>query len=184
MENLVTLKFEYSLVDMRLFRYMCHRSPIRNLSLRGSITGLVSLVFYDSPHSPPPPGSVRLQHLKVLDFSETGYYVMSLLREFVLDNVDCQLTHLYLERCPVTAFVAHHVTPTIEFVSIAGYQIDAGYEVMDLRAWAQLPSMKEINASGCDYRLINATRGTEQVREHPNVIFHFNENFKESPRYF
>jgi hypothetical protein len=184
MENLVTIKIEYSVVDMRFVRYMCHRSPLKNLSLRGSRVGLVSLLFFDSPHRPPPPGSVRLQQLKVLDLSDTGEDTMKFLREFVEDNVDCKLTHLYLERCPVLPFSAYHVTPTIQFLSVAGYQPSRGYLINDLRAWARLSSMKEINASGMDRNVINETTRDSLVRQHPNVVFDLSEDFRESPRYF
>ena len=184
MENLVTLKFEFSLVDMRLFRYMCHRSPLKNLSLRGS-SGVVILVFFNSPHRPPTEGSVRLQQLKVLDLSDTGMNAMFFLRDLVLDNVDCKLTHLYLERCALCPCVAHHVTPTIEFVSIAGSDpLSTPYAMMDLRAWARLSSIKKINASGGDHRLMNETNRDTLVRQHPNIVFDLSEDFKESPRYF
>jgi len=185
MENLVTIKIEYSVVDMRFVRYMCDRSPLKNLSMRGSRVGLVSLLFFDSPHGPPPPGSVRLQQLKVLDLSDTGEDTMKFLREFVEDNVDCKLTHLYLERCALCPCVAHHVTPTIEFVSIAGSDpLSTPYAMMDLRAWARLSSIKKINASGGDHRLMNETNRDTLVRQHPNIVFDLSEDFKESPRYF
>jgi hypothetical protein len=184
MENLVTLKIEYSSVDIRFVRYMCHRSPLKNLSMRGSRVGLVSLLFFDSPHGPPPPGSVRLQQLKVLDLSDTGEDTMKFLREFVEDNVDCKLTHLYLERCPVLAFSAYHVTPTIQFLSVAGYQPSRGYLINDLKTWARLSSMKEINASGLDQNFMSDARRDSLIRQHPNVVFDLSEDFRESPRYF
>jgi hypothetical protein len=178
MENLVTLKIEYSSVDIRFVRYMCHRSPLKNLSLRGSSA-------VDSPHHPPPEGSVRLQQLKVLDLSDTGEDAMRFLTELVVHNVNCKLTHLYLERCPVNPFVADHITPTIEFVSIAGYEpLSSGYAMMDLRAWARLSSVKEINASGGDHRLINETNRDTLVHQHPNIVFELSEDFREYPRYF
>lgn len=183
MENLVTLKIEYSSVDIRFVRYMCHRSPLKNLSLRGS-SGVVILVFFNSPHRPPTEGSVRLQQLKVLDLSDTGEDTMKFLREFVEDNVDCKLTHLYLERCPVLAFSAYHVTPTIQFLSVAGYQPSRGYLINDLRAWARLSSMKEINASGLDRNFMSDARLDSLMRENPNVVFDLSEDFRESPRYF
>jgi hypothetical protein len=186
MENLATLKIEYSKVDLRFLHYMWKRSPLlTNLSLRGSRAMVCDRINFDSPHPPPTgPGSARIQQLKVLDLSDTGRDAIWFLREWVLDNVDCKLKRLYLERCPVPSFIARHVTPTIEFVSIAGYQTYAGYEVMDLRAWARLSSIKEINASGGDHRMINATRRDELVLENPNVVFDLSEDFKESPRYF
>jgi hypothetical protein len=186
MENLATLKIEHSPVDLRFVHYMWNRSPLlKNLSLRGSRAVVSRNVNFDRAHQPPPPGSARIQQLEVLDLSDTGEDAIWFLRQWVLNNVDCKLKRLYLERCPVQPFLAHHVTPTIEFVSIAGSEpLSNGYAMMDLRAWARLSSIKEINASGGDHRLINATRRDELVRQHPNVVFDLSEDFKESPRYF
>jgi hypothetical protein len=187
MENLATLKIEYSKVDLRFLHYMWKRSPLlTNLSLRGSRAMVCDRINFDSPHPPPTgPGSARIQQLKVLDLSHTGRDAIWFLREWVLDNVDCKLKRLYLERCPVPSFIAHHVTPTIEFVSIAGSDpLSTPYAMMDLRAWARLSSIKKINASGGDHRLMNETNRDTLVRQHPNIVFDLSEDFKESPRYF
>jgi hypothetical protein len=182
MENLVTIKIEYSVVDMRFVRYMCHRSPLKNLSLRGSRALLVCHDFFESLH-PPPPGRVRLTQLKVLDLSDTGVDAMRFLRQLIVGNFDCQLTRLYLERCTVTPFLASRITRTIKFLSIAGYA-PSRHGFMDLTVWARRSSMKQINATGLDRNFINDWGRKNLVRKHPNVVFDLSEDFKESPRYF
>jgi hypothetical protein len=184
MENLVTLKIEYSVVHIRFLRYICHRSPLKNISLRGSRTRPFLEVSFESPHPPPPPaGRVGLQQLKVLDLSDTGVDAMSFIRTLIVGNVNCQLTRLYLERCNVNPFVAARITPTVEFVSIAGYAPSThGYH--DLRAWARLSSMKEINASGLDRNIMSDARRDSLIRQHPNVVFDLSEDFRESHRFF
>jgi hypothetical protein len=182
MENLVTLKIEYSVVDIRFLRYICHRSPLKNISLRGSRTRPFLEVSFESPH-PPPTGGIRLQQLKVLDLSDTGVDAMRFLRPLIVGNVDCQLTRLYLERCTVTPFLPSRITRTIEFLSIAGYA-PSRHGFMDLTVWARRSSMKQINATGLDRNFINDWGRENLVRKHPNVVFDLSEDFKESPRYF
>ena len=183
MENLVTLKIEYSVVDIRFLRYICHRSPLtKNISLRGSRTQPFLEVSFESPH-PPPTGRIRLQQLKVLDLSDTGVDAMRFLRPLIVGNVDCQLTRLYLERCTVTPFLPSRITRTIEFLSIAGYA-PSRHGFMDLTVWARRSSMKQINATGLDRNFINDWGRKNLVRKHPNVVFDLSEDFKESPRYF
>jgi hypothetical protein len=183
MENLVTLKIEYSVVDIRFLRYICHRSPLtKNISLRGSRTQPFLEVSFESPH-PPPTGGIRLQQLKVLDLSDTGVDAMRFLRPLIVGNVDCQLTRLYLERCTVTPFLPSRITRTIEFLSIAGYAPSI-HRYIDLRAWARMSSMKHINASGLDRNFMSDARRDSLIRENPNVVFDLSEDFRESPRYF
>jgi hypothetical protein len=107
------------------------------------------------------------------------------MKEWVENNPNCKLIRLYLESVRILPFVVRRVTPTIEFVSIAGSgPLFTPYAMTFLRTWAGLSSIKEINASGGDHTLMNETNRDTLVREHSNIVFDLSEDFKESPRYF
>jgi hypothetical protein len=177
--NLTTLKVESSQVNMQFLRYVRARSPLRNLSVRRSSLGH-HILFYDSL-PPPPPQRNTVKLLKVLDISQTGEYSLKVLNEWVFNDDQCQVTHLFMEHCPVLPrAVPAHVK--IEFLSVTGYNAGSSEcTFLDIEAWAAIPSIREINASGST---LNQVQRDELVTKHPNVEFDLSEDFRESPRNF
>lgn len=180
MENLATLKFERSVVDLQFVCHMRSRSRLRNLSLRDNgLSGITVLIHLVQPPQPLNAG----QFLKVLDLSGMGVHVMMFLREWVLENPECQVTHLYLENVAlIPRRVPAHLK--VEFLSVAGYHpyTEDWFDEQafrDLHAWAGLSSMREINASACD---MTQAQRNKLVTTHPNVVFDFSEQFRESAR--
>lgn len=176
---------EHCVVHVPLVLYLTGRSPLKNLGLRGC--EMLSDIFDDANilHLFQPPVENTWQLLKVLDLSEICFDGLNLLKRWVLDNAGCQVTHLYLEKY---LLIPRRVMPAhlkIEFLSVAGYQawgVDGVGEVstfLDIEAWAAIPSMREINASGCN---LNEVQRHNLVTTHPNILFDLSEDFRESPR--
>lgn len=184
----MTLKVERSVVDIQFVCHMRDHSRVRNLSLRESSLGNFgvflpppSFGYLPQPHPFPPrnPG----QFLKVLDLSDMNMHVMMLLRNWVLDEVESQVTHLYLENCPlIPRRVPAHLK--VEILSVAGYQPFSGesfgeYAFRDVNGWATIPSIREINASGCE---MTKDHREKLITTHPNVKFNLSEQFSASAR--
>lgn len=174
LENLVTLKFERCCnVDMNFIRFLRACPEVKHFSMRGSV------LHIGHHHGPFP--TTFWQQLKVLDISGTGYFP-AVVYENVLKNIpDCSVTHLYMEKCcRIPRFIYEHVK--IEFVSVAGLRDETRPTILafdSIRVWAALPSLKEMNASGC--QMTQAQR-EELVTRHQNVTFNMNVRFEESPR--
>jgi hypothetical protein len=187
MEKLVTLKVEHSVVDVQVVRYLSARSPLKNLSLRGSGTGNANLddtVVLRWFH---PQVTNTWQSLKLLDLSEMMEGGVQLLKQWVLDNADCQVTHLYMEKYHV---IPRRVMPAhlkLQFLSVAGYEawgVDGVGEIstfLDIEAWAAIPSIREMNVSGCG---LDEVQRQSLVAKRPNVVFDLSEDFRESPRVY
>jgi hypothetical protein len=75
----------------------------------------------------------------------------------------------------------------LEFLSVAGYQargVDGVGETstfLDIESWAAIPSMREMNVSGCN---LNEVQRQSLVATRPNVVFDLSEDFRESPRLY
>jgi hypothetical protein len=187
LEKLVTLKVEHSVVDVQVVRYLSARSPLKNLSLRGSGTGNANLDDTVVLRWFRPQVTNTWQSLKLLDLSEMMNGGVQLLKQWVLDNAECQITHLYLEKYHV---IPRRVMPAhlkLEFLSVAGYQawgVDGVGETstfLDIESWAAIPSMREMNVSGCN---LNEVQRQSLVATRPNVVFDLSEDFRESPRLY
>jgi hypothetical protein len=178
-ENLKTLKFERCFpVDKEFRRYMRVCPAMKSFSLKGSILQTYPLDFIDAAFPPFPPADIWGQ-LQSLDLSGIGKMV-KLVHERVLSAPECTVTHLYLEQCPILPRpVYDHLK--IEFLSVAGYRpsTDVGNAFDEIDAWASIPTLKKMNASGCE---LTQGQRDELVRRHPNVIFNVNVEFEESPR--
>lgn len=184
--NLVTAKFERSDVDIKFVRFLLARSQLRHLSVRESF-GYRDVCLHR--YLPRPPPQLNAQVLKVLDISLTGVYASTLVNDWVFNDEQCKVTHLFMERCLV---VPRHVMPAhlkIEFLSIAGsraYDGDMGIDGGNLEiycflaAWAKIPSMSEMNASGC---ILSQEQRDSLVNTRPNIAFDLSEDFRESPRF-
>ena len=178
-ETLKTLKFERCFaVDHDFRRYLRVCPGLKNFSEKGSIVYYVAWwsSILQSPYYSP---ATSWGQMKSLDLSGIGK-IVKLVHERVLSAPECTVTHLYLEQCPILPRpVYDHLK--IEFLSVAGYRpsTDVGNAFGDIDAWASIPTLKQMNASGCD--LIQGQRD-ELVRRHPNVIFNVNVEFEESPR--
>ena len=176
------LKVENSVVDVQVIRYLSARSPLKNLSLRGSGAGDTKFddtIVFRWFH---PQVTNTWQSLKLLDLSEMRHGGVQLLKQWVLDNAECQITHLYLEKYHL---IPRRVMPPhlkLEFLSVAGYNAGSSEcTFLDIKAWAAIPSKREINASGSN---LNQVQRDELVTKHPNVEFDLSEDFRESPRNF
>lgn len=181
--NLVTLKVERSRVSMQWLRYLRARSPLRNLTVtKNTFVGHRALHQFLPP--PPPPRNTG-QVLKVLDLSGMQEYLEILVDEWLVSNLECKVTHLYMENVHfLPRSVPAHLQ--IEFISVAGYYPHSGgwfgeQEFADIDAWAKIPSMREINASGVR---MNQVQRNYLVEKHPNVVFDLNEEISESPRLY
>jgi hypothetical protein len=179
MENLVTLKFEGCKTDLRTVTSVLDRSGVVNLSLRGT-----QATTFPVPNVLPlPPAPSNSRHtLKVVDFSETrSDFTRHLFQELVVDNENCAITHLYVEKCDYIPFFnspAH--LGTVQFISVAG-SYDYG-AFTSIKAWKSLkPAMKFINASGCG---IGDNARKDLIVSHRLVHINVNWNFEESPRRF
>lgn len=179
--NLVTLKLEGCEMDMQFVRYLRARSPLRNLSVRESFFGRLA------PHRfPPAPQRMNTAVLTVLDISGTGQYTCKLAKDWVLNDEECQVTHLFMENCFV---IPRRVMPPhlkIEFLSVAGIRASwmetvngRGSAFLDIEAWATIPSIREINASGC---ILSQVERDILVTTRPNIVFDLREGLHESQR--
>lgn len=181
--NLVTLTVEHSQVDIQFIRYLRARSSLKNLSLPETYFGYVQL----HPFLPPPPprrnvGAV----LRVLDISGIDPYLTTLVNEWLLRDVECKVTHLYMEDCH---YLPHPVPAhlKIECMSVAKYsplnerwdRIPGFRRIQDIRPWAAISTMREMNVSGC---YLNEMERNDLVLRYPNVIFNLNEVFQPSVR--
>jgi hypothetical protein len=183
LENLTTVKFQNCTLDMQLLSYIVARPSLTNLALRRSCVGIAVLHFL----IPGPPSPTISENLKVLDLSGMrADSLMMFVDEWVLDNVQCNVTHLYMENCQVIPrrlpCLPNHLK--IEFLSVAGYTGSSHVygpmaAIHYIGVWAALPSMKEINASGC--RMTEMQRNS-LVAANPNVVFNLDVDFKESQR--
>jgi hypothetical protein len=184
LENLTTVKFQNCTLDMQLLSYIAARPSLTNLALRRSCVGIAVLHFL----IPGPPSTTISENLKVLDLSGMRPdSLMMFVDEWVFDNVHCNVTHLYMENCQLIPRrlprLPNHLK--IEYLSVAGYT-GSGHDVYGPMAavhyiglWAALPSMKEMNASGC--RMTEMQRNSLKAAN-PNVVFNLEVDFKESPR--
>jgi hypothetical protein len=187
LENLRTLKIEYCIVEVRTVDILVDRSCLKNLSLRGS---KLPEPFYDQ-HNPPPmrhsPRNSR-QSLKVLDLSETrDYFAMHFLNTLFRENDDCEITHLYFEKCNILPFIDPARFPNLEtivFLSFAGCGLGQFeyQDVCEVKCWAQLPHVHYINVTGCPMTDEDTSYIREDCRE--EVVFKFGDDYEESTRYF
>jgi hypothetical protein len=187
LDELVTLKLDNCILDMRFLRYLSGRRGLRNLTLTHSDVGNfnfgVGFFHFFLFHGPPPSPRIS-ENLKVLDLSAmNAEALLTFVNEWVVDNAQCNVTHLFMEKSQI---IPRRVSKNlkIEFLSVAGYRpappSSCGEHVFrDLQAWASISSMKEINASGCDF--YDAQRD-ELRRKFPHVSFNLSVEFEESPR--
>lgn len=175
LENLVTLKFERCCnVDMSFLRLVSAAPELKNFSMRGSVRQM---------H---PPGKFPTNfwnQLKVLDISGTGNY-SGIVYWGILNNRDCPVTHLYMERCVTIPRIMYECNMKIEFVSVAGLRdkvttTTRRRAIDSIRYWAAIPTLREMNASGCQ---MSQAQRQQIVDRHPNVIFNMSREFQESPR--
>ena len=185
LENLVTLKFHSSTMDMQFVRYLRARQSLRNLSLLNSTARVFVRDLYPDVYMPSPPFPRLSENLKFLDLSGTGDAVTMFVNEWVHDNVQCNVTHLFMERCVLIPRRVSNEKLKIEFLSVAGYRPNSfgrpygEHTFKDIHSWAALSTMKHINASGCD---LTQKQRDKLVRRHPTVVFNLNEYYDESPR--
>ena len=113
--------------------------------------------------------------------SGTGWFPR-LVYEQVLKHVqNCSITHLYMERCFLIPRITYD-NLRIEFVSVAGLRDHEHPTVLAfdcIRNWAALPSLKDMNASGCQ---MSQAQREQLVTDHQNVTFNISVEFQESPR--
>jgi hypothetical protein len=175
LENLLSVTCEESLVHAQFVSHIRAHSPLRNLTLRGST---LESAFIHHLQPPPYPRNTR-EFLKVLDLSDVFADVRLLLEEWVLDDLECQVTHLYLENCPLNNRPPpEHLQ--LEFLSIAGERPYSGDWLADwLHDWAAIPTMRKINASGCD---LTEMMRDDLITTHGKVEFDLDEMFHRSPR--
>lgn len=184
--NVKTLKLEWCAGDMEFVRFLLARSPLKNLNVRGSY--LYDRNFLHPLLSNLPSSKNFARVLKVLDISGAADDAFNLLTEWISNDEDCKVSHLYMEKCRL---IPNGVMPThmkIEVLSVAGY---VRYEItdydwessafMDIQAWARIPSMREINASGCS---LDEVQRDSLVTNYPHVVFDLNKEFRESPRVY
>jgi hypothetical protein len=180
LDELVTLKFDNTVADMCFVRYLGGRHGLRNLTLNYSNVGIAVLHFFLF-HGPPPFPRIS-ENLKVLDLSGmNGEALLLFVNEWVVDNAQCNVTHLFMENSPI---IPRRVSKNlkIEFLSVAGHRPPRAYGgslFRSIKAWASIPSMKEMNASGCD--LYDGQR-RELRRKFQNVRFNLSVEFEKSPR--
>jgi hypothetical protein len=169
LENLKTLKFErcYS-VETEFGRHLRAFPAIKNVSIRGS---LVQLQYGDG--FPP----TAWHQLKVLDVSGTGRYAAWIYELILKDATDCTITHFYMEKCKLMPRIIND-HPRFTFVSVAGStsETDAFHEIA---RWSALPSLRELNASGC--RLRRAER-QHLISTRTDVVFNLRARFEPSRR--
>jgi hypothetical protein len=175
LENLETLKFERCCnVDMGFVSCIRACPALKNFSVRGSDMHIMH------PHRHFPKNF--WSQLKVLDVSGTRHYPVIMYEAVLKDIPDCSITHLYMERCPRIPRISYD-NLKIEFVSVAGLRNDewrpskAAFD--SIRNWAALPSLKEMNASGCE---MSQAQREQLVTDHPNITFNVSVEFQESPR--
>lgn len=186
LQNVVMLKFENSVVDLQLVRYARAQSPLRNLSIRRSSLGFLP---YHAFLPPPPPTRNIGAVLKVLDISRTGVHAVRIADKWVFSDLHCQVTHLYMEQCPifVPRIMPEHLK--IEYLSIAGYVQHSVYGsgppsvFLVIKGFATIPTMREINASGSCCSLNQVQRDT-LIAIRPNILFDLSADFRESPPFF
>lgn len=176
MQNLTTLKFERCFnVDMEFLCYLRACPAIKNFSLKGSL-----LAFINPSAVVHPPYPINIwENLRVLDISGILRFAV-LIHDRVLNDARCAITHLFMEKCTLIPRRAHdHLK--IKYLSVAGYRPAAGdgnaFDEID--AWASLPTMEQINASGC---VFTETQRKELVKRHQNVIFNLGVEFEKSVR--
>lgn len=171
LDSLVTLKFERCCnADMSLTNFLRACPAVRNLSMKGSVLESDAWNFREPQH-----GTFSTTfwiQLKVLDISETGYFPDVVYQEVLKNIRDCSITHLYMERCLRIPLIIYD-NLKIEFVSLAGLRDHENHRNArtafdSIRNWAALPSLKEMNASGCQ---MSQAQREELVARHRNVIF-------------
>jgi len=173
----VTLKFERCWNPDRSFAGFLRACPaVKNLSLKGSVVFLVPCVSrrWNFPTN-------FWNTLKVLDISGTGCFPRQLYEKVLLNIADCSLTHLYMERCLRIPRITYDKLK-IEFVSVAGLRDHEHPTVLAfdcIRNWAALPSLKDMNASGCQ---MSQSQREQLVTDHQNVTLNISVEFQESPR--
>jgi hypothetical protein len=172
----VTLKFERCCnTDKSLECFLRACPEVKNLSLKGSV------LHQERTHYSRIFPTTFFNKLKVLDMSGTGWFPR-LVYEQVLKHVqNCSITHLYMERCFLIPRITYD-NLRIEFVSVAGLR-DLEYPKVlafdCIRNWAALPSLKDMNASGCQ---MSQAQREQLVTDHQNVTFNISVEFQESPR--
>jgi hypothetical protein len=169
---LVTLKFERCCnTDMSFTSFLRACPAVKNFSMRGSV-----LQDYK-----PLPTATYWNQLKVLDISGTGYFPQARFEEVLKSVPDCSITHLYMESCLRIPRITYDKLK-IEFVSVAGlrdHEHPTVFAFDSIRNWAALPSLKDMNASGCQ---MSQSQREQLVTDHQNVTFNIGVEFQESPR--
>jgi hypothetical protein len=185
LRNVVTLTIEDCYVNDQHLQIIRFCSPtLKNLNVRRSSIIGTTMMENSLPEVPLHVRNPR-QSLKTLDISEMTSYTPTLVKNWVLDDNLCKITHLYVERCNKNiprCVSSDHLR--IEFISFAGYRpydsVEFGQKVFeDIDSWTGISSMKAINASACN---MNEMQHDELMRKHPNVVFDFSVQFKQSPR--
>jgi hypothetical protein len=184
--NVETFKLEWCDGDMEFVRFLLARSPLKNLNVRGSY--LYDRNFLHPLLSNLSSSNNCAQVLKVLDVSGAADDAFNLLTEWILNDEDCKVSHLYMEKCRL---IPNSVMPThlkIQVLSVAGY---VRYEIddydwessafMDIQAWARIPSIREINGSGCS---LDQVQRDSLIANYPHVVFDLSKEFRESPRVY
>jgi hypothetical protein len=187
LENLRTLKIEYCTVQERAVDRLLDRSCLKNFSLRGS---KLPHPFYLLTNLPPmrysPSNSRRT--LSVLDLSETKEaYACHFLNTLIRENDHCEITHLYFEKCDIMPFVDPTRFPNLEtilFLSFAGCRLGQfdSEDVNEVRCWAQLPHLQDINVTGCPMTDEDISYILEDSPR--RVHFTFGDDYEESTREF
>lgn len=136
---------------------------------------VLNVEYVDGP--PFPPSS--WQQLKVLDISGTGYYPATVYETVMKRIGGCSVTHFYAERCVRLPCVNIDDPIKIEVVSLAGHLDDMQRAFADIKSWASLPSLKEMNASGCG---LTQVQRDEIVTARQNVVFNLSTRFEASKR--
>jgi hypothetical protein len=183
--NIETLMIEETSVDMQFIQYVFARSSVKNFSVKGSFVFDNFIIHPMLLPGPPPPRNFE-QVLRFLDVSRSSEDAMKLVREWVMYDEQCKVTHLFMEQCSDIPRCVMSVHLKIEVLSIAGYipETDDVRETsifLDILSWALIPSMREINASACR---LNEEHRNALIKNSPNVVFDFNDNFRESSRVF
>jgi hypothetical protein len=88
-------------------------------------------------------------------------------------------------------FIPRRVMPPhliIEVLSVAGYDRpshnyddEETFPFLDIQAWGVIPSMREINASGCKF---DEMQRNSLIMNCPHVVFDFRKEFHESSRFY
>ena len=188
LSNLETFKLEWCESDMQFVRYLLSHSPLKNLSVRGSYLYGGDITVYPLLRGLPPPRTNSAQVLKLLDVSSSRDDAFNLLIDWVLNDDQCKITHLFMEE---RRFIPRRLMPphlVIEVLSVAGYDRpsrnyddEETFPFLDIQAWGVIPSMREINASGCKF---DETQRNSLITNCPRVVFDFRKEFHESSRFY